>query len=178
MKNIELKIKVDTLENVRAHGALREKLASNNAQEETILHQIDTYFKTEKGRLKLREINSSEYELIYYERPDESESKVSMYEIISFDKAGAEKIKAVFSATNGIKVVVEKKRELWLYNNTRVHLDRVEGLGEYIELETVVQDISMDEAQKEHQEVVRMLSLDDYKKCELSYSDILLNRFE
>ncbi|MCB9812146.1 class IV adenylate cyclase [Candidatus Nomurabacteria bacterium] len=171
MKNIELKAKVNAL------NKLRERLVFLGVAEKSVLHQIDTYFQIKKGRLKLREINSKEFELIYYERPDVSESKVSTYEIISFDEVQAKKIKSVLGATNGLLVTVEKERELWIYKNTRIHLDDVTDLGEYVELETVVGDISMPEAQAEHYEVMGLLELDQCEKCDVSYSDLLLKKF-
>ena len=138
------------------------------------LHQIDTYFLSKKGRFKLREIDGEDYELIYYERPDESEPKISTYEIIQLDYDSAKRMKKVLDASMGIKVIVEKKRELWIYKNTRIHLDVVDGLGEYVELETVVKDAEMKDAEKEHDEVVELLELSQYEKCEMSYSDMLL----
>jgi len=168
MKNIELKVKVDCLDGVR------EKLVQIQANKEGDMYQLDTYFNSEKGRLKLREIDNENFVLIYYERPNEVESKVSTYELVEFDKEGACGIKSVLQSTNGIKVVVEKKRELWIYKNTRIHLDNVNDLGEYLELETVVKDISMAEAEVEHKEIICLLELDQYQKCDVSYSDLLM----
>jgi adenylate cyclase class 2 len=171
MKNIELKVKVNSL------NILREKLVSLSVDKKSTLHHIDTYFHSKRGRLKLREIDSKEFELIYYERPDMSESKVSTYEIISFGEVQAKKIKSVLGAANGLLVTVEKERELWIYKSTRIHLDDVTDLGEYAELETVVEDISMQEAQAEHSEVINVLNLNQYEKCNVSYSDLLLKKF-
>lgn len=169
MKNIELKVKVNDLEK------LREKLVALHIEKVDTLHQIDTYFHSKKGRFKLREINSKEFELIYYERPNKSGSKISMYEVISFNETNAKKTKTTLESTNGVLITVEKKRELWLHKHTRIHLDNVINLGEYIELETVVKNISMSEAQAEHNEVITLLKLDQYEKCDVSYSDLLLN---
>lgn len=171
MKNVELKVRVNSLR------ILREKLVSLGLDKKSTLHQIDTYFQTKKGRFKLREIDSKEFELIYYERPDMSESKVSTYEIISFDEVQAKKIKSILGSVQGMLIAVDKERELWIYKNTRIHLDDVTYLGEYVELETVVKDISMAEAQAEHYEVIGLLDLDQCEKCDVSYSDLLLKKF-
>ncbi|MCA9355471.1 hypothetical protein KC865_02895 [Candidatus Kaiserbacteria bacterium] len=61
-----------------------------------------------------------------------------------------------------------------MYKNTRIHLDSVTDLGEYEELETVVKDISMQESQVEHDEVINLSGLDQYEKCNVSYSNLLL----
>lgn len=67
--------------------------------------------------------------MIYYERPDESELKISTYEIVELDVASAQKITSLLTKSLGIKIVVEKERNLWMYENTRIHLDIVQGLG-------------------------------------------------
>ena len=170
MQNIELKVKVDDL--IKARGLLGE----NDANKEGVLHQIDTYFNTKKGRLKTRIINDEAANFIFYERPDQSESKVSEYEMLVFGVSEALKLQKILTATNGVRVVVEKDRELWLWKHTRIHLDVVKGLGEYLELETVVAGISMEEAEQEHKDCVNFLQLEQYEKCEVSYSDLLLIR--
>jgi len=169
MKNIELKVKVDTLKSVR------KKLNDISAQDRGLLHQVDTYLDSNKGRLKLREVNGEKFELIYYERADENGPKVSIYEIASFDAEGFEKVKKILSLAIGIKAVVKKERELWVYKNTRIHLDNVNELGEYVELETVVKDISMEQAKEEHINLINLLELYQYEKCKVSYSDLLIS---
>lgn len=172
MRNIELKVKVEVFK------VLKEKLFAIDANRDNVQHQVDTYFHTKKGRLKLREINEKEFKLIYYERPDNVESKVSTYEIVSLDKFEVEKVKSILSSVNGVLTVVDKERELWIYKNNRIHLDNVTGLGRYVELETVINDISMSEAQIEHKEIIDLLELGQYEKCAVSYSDLLLDNFK
>ncbi len=107
------------------------------------MHQVDTYFAVEQGRLKLREIvhtrpageTTATAELIRYERPDEAGARVSAYE--RTELADPTETRAQLAAEHGIRGVVEKDRELWLVDATRIHLDRVVGLGDFVELETV-----------------------------------------
>jgi len=168
MKNIELKIKVDS------HDYFISTLSDIGVKQMGILHQVDSYFSVDKGRLKLREINGKDFELIYYERPDESKSKVSAYEIIKLTSGVAQQIKRILGDAMGIKAVVEKERGLWIYKNTRIHLDTVKRLGSYVELETVVSGISDEDAQNEHLQVAEMLNASKFEACDNSYSDILL----
>ena len=170
MNNIELKVKVDD------HTAIRSVFKHDRLfKKEGVLIQTDTYFKTQHGRMKLREINREHYQLIYYERPDVCESKLSNYEFVPLTREQYDAFRALFERTMGIYTIVQKKRDLWKYNHTRIHIDKVDKLGNYLELETVMDDtFNFEEAQNEHNKVVNLLGLALYTKCPGSYSDLLL----
>lgn len=170
MKNIELKIILPDSRNVLV------VLKKIRAKSEGKLLQVDTYYNCKNGRLKLREINGKKSELIFYKRPDKSGSKVSNYEVIKFDKKRIKQMRFVLRSALGEKVIVNKIRNLWIYKNTRIHLDKVTGLGNFLELETVVDGINMKQSREEHEEVVGLLSLEKNKKIEGSYSDLLLKK--
>jgi predicted adenylyl cyclase CyaB len=74
----------------------------------------------------------------------------------------------------GTLAVVDKKRELWVAGHTRIHLDSVKKLGKFLELETVVSNISDELAYKEHKQVIKNLELNKYKKYSQSYGDMIL----
>jgi adenylate cyclase len=101
-----------------------------------ILEQEDTFFHCPEGRLKLRRLSPDEGELIFYRRPDTLEPTESRYEIFRTSKP--EMLAAVLAAALGVLGVVRKTRTLFLAGSTRIHLDTVEGLGEFIELEVVL----------------------------------------
>ena len=102
-----------------------------------VLNQLDTYFHVPAGRLKLREINDTSAELIFYHRPDDpSAARLSRYHLVPVPDPVA--MKALLSAALGVRAVVRKRRELHLYENVRIHLDAVENLGNFIELEAVL----------------------------------------
>ncbi len=104
-----------------------------------ILRQTDTFFHTPQGRLKLRELPDHS-QLIYYERADVSGPKASNYLITrTQDKTETQNLKALLSAALGIRGIVKKERYLYLAGNTRIHLDKVEGLGNFLELEVVLE---------------------------------------
>ena len=100
------------------------------------IDQEDTFFGTKRGRLKLRALSEGEGQLIYYERPDAQGPSESRY-IILPTRDPAE-LKGALSKALGISGVVRKHREVYHVAGTRVHLDTVEGLGEFIELEAVL----------------------------------------
>ncbi len=77
------------------------------------------------------------------------------------------------SSIYGEKNIVRKKRNLWIYKNTRIHLDDVYGLGGFLEIETVVKNIDIKQARKEHSEIISLLNLLEYKKIDKSYGDLI-----
>jgi adenylate cyclase class IV len=129
-KNLELKSHYDSLSRAkriaRAIGAVHKGT----------LWQVDTYFKVRSGRLKLREIDGEQFELIYYERANARSSRYSDYRIVQLTEPRS--ARELFRTLFGISVVVRKKRTLFLYQNARIHIDSVERLGTFIEFEVVV----------------------------------------
>lgn len=169
MKNIELKIKIDKI------SALERSLIRIGAKRVGVLIQIDIYYYSKSGRLKMREINNKEFQLIHYLRPDSSTHKISQYQIVEFDKISGKTMENILQDVLGVMVVVKKKRILWMYGNTRIHLDKVEGLGEFLELESVVKD-GVAAARKEYDYLMKVLNLNSYPKEKKSYSDLLLKK--
>jgi predicted adenylyl cyclase CyaB len=74
----------------------------------------------------------------------------------------------------GVKAIVDKRRELWVYSNTRIHIDDVDGLGDFIELETVITNQTDIEAQSEHHFVKQSLEINDDQIVPVSYSDLII----
>lgn len=167
MKNIELKIKLNDFKRVVS------QLKKIGAKYINQLHQIDTYFNIKSGRLKIRNINNKIFELIYYQRPNKKSSKISNYQILNIKKNQIQKIKSILKKSLEVKIIIEKDRGLWQFNNTRIHLDRVKKLGNFLELETVVKK-NLEEARIEHSKIINLLNLKNYKKCSNSYSDLAL----
>jgi predicted adenylyl cyclase CyaB len=168
MKNIELKAKV---ENFRT---LRKLLNKAGATRKGMLLQEDMYFNCRGGRLKLRTIDNKHSELIYYKRPDKSGSKLSTYDRCPIANGQVKTLRKILKETRGESVNVAKKRELWMYGNTRVHLDIVKELGTFIELETVVNKKTIPQAKAEHKKVAQLLQISKLPKVRWSYSDLLM----
>ena len=187
-KNLEFKARYQPLE------SLYLKLNALNATHRETVHQTDTYFyvtqvkdasilETCKPRLKLREIvearehgvtpadKTGEAWLIYYERPNHSESRYSQYQLSQVSDPSP--LKTLLTVALGVETIVQKQREVWMFKNTRIHLDTVADLGEFIELETVFQGQTEAEAIDEHQHVKDTLHLDTAEPVAVSYSDLV-----
>jgi predicted adenylyl cyclase CyaB len=137
--------------------------------------QGDTYFRVPRGRLKLRRIGGSPHStLIYYDRPDRAESRYSEYYLAPV--VDAEEVETLLDTALGTLVKVDKTRHLFLYGATRIHLDRVENLGCFVELETVVQYQTEEDALAEHELVKQTLGLDERETVAVSYGDLLQER--
>ena len=135
-------------------------------------HQVDTYFNVLKGRLKLRE-GVIENALIYYERTDiayAKQSDVSLYRC-NPDKS----LKDVLTVALGIKTVVEKRRRIWFADNVKIHFDKVEGLGEFVEVEAINMNgnVSIEKLQEQCRQFANLFEIkfEDYISC--SYSDLM-----
>ena len=130
MENIELKARLRDLDRARrvAAGPATQRLPTE--------HQIDTYFHCRQGRLKLRQIDGRPAQLISYERPDLLGPKASLYQLVPV--ADPEPLKAALTAALGVRTVVDKRREIFLWHNVRIHLDEVAGLGGFLEFEAVL----------------------------------------
>lgn len=159
--NLELKIKVDS------HKRIISILKKADAEYKGVLKQKDIYYKVKNGLLKLR-IENETYTLIKYLR-DEKGKRWSNYELLRLEGKDPERyLTEVFR----IEEVVEKKRKLYLYNNTRVHLDEVSNLGKFLELETLHISTRKD-AEKRFKKTVELLGLDLTKQLRVSYKNLL-----
>jgi adenylate cyclase len=131
-RNVEVKARIDS---VAALLARVRPLADGEPQ---LILQDDSYFDCRDGRLKLRMLDSGDAELIHYRRPDREAAKLSDYVRVPVADPDALR-EALLRALGGI-ARVRKERTLLLIGQTRVHLDRVEGLGEFLELEVVLRE--------------------------------------
>ena len=108
------------------------------AEDRGEITQRDTYFGRTAGRLKLREQSPGDAELIEYRRPDEAGPRASDYRLVPVSDPDA--LREALDAALGTLVVVEKRRRLLLWEGVRIHLDEVEGLGSFLELEATDAD--------------------------------------
>jgi predicted adenylyl cyclase CyaB len=137
-----------------------------------VIPQEDTFFHTPKGRLKLRQLQPDLAQLVYYERPDQDGPKRSNYHIYETrDPAG---LKTALSMALGVRGVVRKTRYLYLAGQTRIHLDDVEGLGQFMELEVVLRDGQSDaEGQSIAEDLMAKLGVRTDDLLEGAYMDLL-----
>jgi predicted adenylyl cyclase CyaB len=167
MKNIELKLSISKDNFNKIIFFLKEI----RAKHEKKLKQIDVYYNCRACRLKLRKINNKKFELIFYKRPNASHSKISDYQILDINKNQVKIIKSILDNILGQKNIVKKTRVLYMYKNTRIHLDKVDKLGKFLELETIIKG-NIKQARAEHKKVINLLNLSKYKKLGKSYTDM------
>jgi predicted adenylyl cyclase CyaB len=164
--NIEIKARVDDFE------ALKARAASLSDQPLAILMQEDTFFHSAKGRLKLRVLAPDRGQLIYYERTNQGGPKRSDYHLA--ETRDPENLKTTLSLALGVRGVVRKTRYLFMAGQTRIHLDEVEGLGQFMELEVVMQEGQSDaEGQAIAEDLMRRLEVRQEALLEGAYIDLI-----
>jgi predicted adenylyl cyclase CyaB len=129
-RNIEIKARIADRRSVEKRVA---RLADSGPE---AIRQRDVFFHTRRGRLKLRIFDARHGELIYYERADRRGPMLSSY--IRVETKRPAEMQAALSKAFGVRGIVRKRRRLYLVGNTRIHLDDVEGLGQFLELEMVL----------------------------------------
>ena len=164
--NIEIKARVRDIDKIRRRA---EQLSDTPME---VIPQEDTFFKTPLGRLKLRVLSEDKGQLIYYTRPDQEGPKRSNYHISL--TSDPENLKRVLELAYGIRGVVRKTRYLYLVDQTRLHLDDVEGLGQFMELEVVMRDGQSDaEGQLIAEGLMAALGVERSDLLEGAYMDLL-----
>jgi homotetrameric cytidine deaminase len=171
LRNVELK--------ARDHDPERTLAAAlgHGAVDQGVLSQVDTYFAAREGRLKLRE-EAGAATLIAYARADEAAARTSAYHLVAVPDPAA--LKAALDDALGTVVVVQKRRRLLLWEGVRIHLDAVEGLGTWLELEAVVVGgTGSSDLAAEHRKVAELravLGLADEDVVAGGYAAMLLER--
>jgi adenylate cyclase len=164
--NVEIKARLRDPEGARSRA---EALAGPPVE---VLYQVDTFFDTPRGRLKLRRLGPDLGELIFYDRPNASGPKLSEYRLSrTSDPAG---LLAVLSDALEVRGEVKKTRTLHLRGRTRIHLDEVEGLGEFLELEVVLAPGEPAEAgHREAEDLRGLLGIPQEDLIQGAYLDLL-----
>ncbi len=157
--NIEIKAKTDRI------GEIREILKSI-ADKVYVEHQTDIYFNTSEGRLKLRK-KQRKTELIYYTREKKKGPKKS--EIIFLDVG--EELEDILTRSLGVVAIVEKRRELYFTDNTQFHIDNVKGVGDFVEIEVMGENL--EETVKKCEEYMEMLGIKRGELVAESYCDLV-----
>lgn len=164
-RNIETKLRSDDL------AAIRERALLAGATYQGALFQNDTFFRAATGRLKLREIKDKTAELIAYSRDNAAGVKSSDYVVTPVTDVPS--MLAALEAACGKTHFVRKRRDLLLWRNVRIHLDRVDGLGSFVELESVVGDVDEPTARANLEELLALLGLSDVMALDVAYADLL-----
>ncbi len=167
-RNIEIKAHIASVE------ALAAKAAAIADQGPIEIIQDDTFFSCDTGRLKLRAFSKEEGELIFYRRADQQGPKESFY--LRSPTSAPETLRESLSLAYGQTGRVQKHRTLFLVGRTRVHLDRVAGLGHFLELEVMLEEHEPSEAGvREARALMARLGVEPSQLVEGAYVDLLAN---
>jgi len=154
------------------HTSILAAKICTRAEYPIMLLQTDTFYRSNQGRLKLREFGKEKAELIWYEREDKNHPKTSSYSIAQV--TDIEATKDVLSRSNTVLGKVVKKRLLYMVGNTRVHLDRVKGLGDFVELEVVLEENqSYEYGERIAKAIMRQLEISEENLLKGSYMDMI-----
>lgn len=167
--NIEIKARV------RDFAGLRTRAAKLSDTPVEVIPQVDTFFNVPQGRLKLRVLAPDRGQLIYYQRLDQGGPKRSDYHLAETSNPGS--LRHVLELAYGIRGVVKKTRYLYLAGQTRIHVDDVEGLGQFMELEVVLHEGQGDaEGQAIAEGLMASLGVERGDLLEGAYMDLIENQ--
>jgi adenylate cyclase class IV len=168
-RNVEIKARVADLDSIRRTARSLSSAPSD------ILKQADTFFVVPRGRLKVREFADGSGELIRYDRPDQSGPKESRYTRIPCPDARS--LSDIVSQTLPVRGTVVKRREVFRIGATRLHLDQVEGLGDFLELEVVLTEgQTVAQGQQVADQLIRALQIPETAFVAAAYIDLLEQR--
>ncbi len=164
--NIEIKAHTNDFDGLRNKA---EQLSDTPCQ---VIPQEDIFFNCPRGRIKLRQLSAQHGQLVYYERQDMSGPKHSDYHIFeTTDPAG---LKWILSQAYGVRGVIKKVRFLYMVGQTRIHLDEVEGLGQFVELEVVLRPEQSDaDGQAIAEALMSKLDIEDQDLIASAYLDLI-----
>lgn len=165
-KNFEIKC------SVKDFRKYRDIINSGKSFEKSVEKQCDIYYKVRNDRLKLRIINEKLGALIYYDRREKTGKRVSQYQI-SYTENFSE-LDFILRKEFEVIVTVSKIREIYIDRNIRIHLDKVTGLGKFLEVEIIYEDLK--KAKKQMKEITQMLEINENDLIKTSYSDLLINK--
>lgn len=164
-RNLELKARYASLEKARIAA---QQLGAQFS--ETLL-QEDTYFAVPRGRLKIRVLAPNVAELIFYERPEDSPARWSDYtKATILDAAG---MRMLLEHAFGIRAIVRKRRDVFLFRNVRIHLDSVDFLGSFLEFEIMEGEEA--ESRRLLAELRGVFDIQDDTIVSSSYEDLILS---
>jgi adenylate cyclase len=165
-RNVEIKVRLDNVEEQRSFAA------SLSGGPPEVIAQEDIFFNVPHGRLKLRFLSPTDGQLIFYDRADQAGPKTSTYMMLETDRP--HQLKVVLEAAFGIRNTVRKTRQLYMAGRTRIHIDHVESLGHFLELEVILaesEDPKVGEG--EAHEIMQELGISATQLIAGSYIDLL-----
>jgi adenylate cyclase class IV len=172
MKEEILAVNIEIKARVRKPEKMETLIRNLSDRPVEILHQVDTFFQVSEGRLKLREHRQGPAQLIFYQRADQTGPRPSRYRIVPASEPDI--LKQVLTDALGLLGVIRKTRRLYRAGNTRIHLDSVEGLGTFLELEVVLDpDQTFKQGRTRARQLMKDLEVSPEDLVEGAYLDLL-----
>jgi predicted adenylyl cyclase CyaB len=166
-RNVELKARLASLDAARQTA---DNICTKRLPDQV---QVDTYFHCRQGRLKLREIDGQQAELVWYERPNQHQARTSRYQLVTVSQPA--ELKAALAAALGVRCEVTKRRAIYLHHNVRIHIDEVSGLGTFLEFEAMLIDgVDQPRAQEQVRSLSTEFQLQPSQLIDSSYADLIL----
>lgn len=171
MGHVNVEFKARLRDRSRIHAAIKARNARFVGRD----HQIDTYFNVPRGRLKLRE-GTIENALIFYHRADEKAARRS--DVMLYHPEPFTTLKSMLTQALGVRIIVEKDREIFFIENVKIHLDHVRGLGEFLEVEAIdaTGEIGEDRLRESCGEYLDLFGIGEDDLLARSYSDLLADQ--
>lgn len=168
-RNIEIKASIDNVSHCM------DIAKSLSGSEPELIMQEDHFFNCKNGRLKLRIFTPERGELIFYKRPDDRGPKTSEYFITKTDEPDI--LLSVLEKSYGIRGIVKKSRNLFLIGRSRVHIDRVENLGDFLEFEVVLSgEDDTGTGRREARYLLTRFEIEEERLINCSYIDLIDQR--
>lgn len=136
-------------------------------------HQMDTYFRVPSGRLKIRE-GRIENALIFYKRSNAQRARRSTVDVTLLPRRNS--ARSILSQSLGVLAVVDKRREIYFVGNVKVHLDRVRGLGKFVEVEAITRSGDFRKVRAQARKFQKLFAISSADIVPLSYSDMILQK--
>lgn len=169
-RNIEIKAKVGSDEEFEKRIQIAKDLTKTEPE---LIEQRDVFFNSQNGRLKLRYLKApARSQLVYYERPDVAGPKLSKFNKIEVDEP--EVLEKMLTLSNGAKGILAKKRYLFMHKRTRIHMDKVENLGNFMEFEVcLLPEQTIEEGQQIADELMKVFGIKEQDLMTGAYFDVL-----
>ena len=165
MKHVNFEFKA----RLRNEKVIRAALKRARARYLGTDHQVDTYFRVPRGRLKVRE-GRIENALIFYERANSPLARRAMIEMTLLPRRNS--VRAILARTFPVLTVVDKRREIYLAGNVKIHLDRVRGLGRFVEVEAISHSGSLVKVRRQARRFQKLFQIPARDLVGQSYSDM------
>ncbi|XP_054728999.1 uncharacterized protein LOC129237998 [Anastrepha obliqua] len=175
-KNVEIKARIGSDQEFERRVEIARELTKSTGE---LLEQRDVFFnlldEIDGTRLKLRYLQPPKpSQLIYYVRPNKTGPKLSTFNRVDVEDPVL--LEKILAKSNGIKGVLEKKRYLFLHGQTRIHMDKVTNLGNFMEFEVCLRpDQSIEEGQQIANELMKIFNIREEDLMAGAYFDELMN---